>query len=75
MLLVMYVIALTFISAFSTFIAATIAVSKLETVLFNRVTIYSLLSSLNVTKLAKVVNKFPTIWNDTGTFVNIPQDE
>ena len=61
MLLAIYVIAFTFISALSTFIAATIAVSKLETVLSNRVIIYSLLSSLDVAKLAKVVNKFLTI--------------
>jgi len=61
MLLAMYIAALTFISAFSTFTDATIAVPKLETVLSNRVIIYGLLSSLDVTKLAKVVNKFLTI--------------
>jgi len=61
MLLATYIIALIFTSAFSTFITATIAVSKPETVLSNRVTIYSLLSSLDVAKLAKVVNKFLTI--------------
>jgi len=71
MLLVMYIIALTFIAVLSTSIAVTILASKPETVLSNRVTIYSLLSSLDITKLAKVVNKFPTIWNNTGTFVNI----
>jgi len=60
MLLAMYIAALTFTSALSTSIAATI-VSKPKTVLFNKVTIYSLLSSLDVAKLAKVVNKFLTI--------------
>jgi len=58
MLLVMYIIALTFLGTLSTSIATTIVVSKPETVLSNRVIIYSLLSSLDVTKLAKVVNKF-----------------
>jgi len=61
MLLAMYIVALTFIAVLSTFIAATTLASKPETVLSNRVTIYSLLSSLDVTKLAKVVNKFLTI--------------
>jgi hypothetical protein len=61
MLLAMYVIALTFIAVLSISIAATILAFKPETVLSNRVTIYSLLSSLDVTKLAKVVNKFLTI--------------
>ena len=74
MLLATYVVAPTFTAVLSTSIAATI-VSKPKTVLFNKVTIYSLLSSLDVAKLAKVVNKFPTIWNDTGTFVNILLDE
>jgi hypothetical protein len=75
MLLAMYVAAPTFTGALSTSTDATIAVPKPETVLSNRVTIYSLLSSLDVAKLAKVVNKFPTIWNNTRTFVNIPQDK
>jgi len=61
MLLATYVVALTFTSALSTSMVVTIAVSKPETVLSNRVTIYGLLSSLDVAKLAKVVNKFPTI--------------
>ena len=61
MLLVTYVTALTFITVPSTFTATTILAFKPETVLSNRVTIYSLLSSLDVTKLAKVVNKFPII--------------
>jgi hypothetical protein len=58
MLSATYVAAPTFTSAPSTFINTTTLVSKPETVLSNRVTIYSLLSSLDVTKLAKVVNKF-----------------
>jgi len=58
MFLATYVAALTFTNALSTFIDAIIAVPKLETVLSNRVIIYSLLSSLDVAKLAKVVNKF-----------------
>jgi hypothetical protein len=61
MLLAMYTATLTFISALSTSTDATTTVPKPETVLSNRVTIYSLLSSLNVAKLAKVVNEFPTI--------------
>jgi len=61
MLLAMYVIAFTFIAVLSTFIATTTLASRPKTVLSNRVTIYSLLSSLDVTKLAKVVNKFLTI--------------
>jgi hypothetical protein len=61
MLLAMYVVALIFISALSTSMAAITAVSRPETVLSNRVTIYGLLSSLDVAKLTKVVNKFLTI--------------
>jgi hypothetical protein len=61
MLLATYVIALTFMAVLSTFIAATTLAFRPETVLSNRVTIYGLLSSLDVTKLAKVVNKFLTI--------------
>jgi len=61
MLLAMYITALIFISVLSTFTAVIIAVSRPETVLSNRVIIYGLLSSLDITKLAKVVNKFPTI--------------
>jgi hypothetical protein len=75
MLLAMYIAALTFISALSTSTDTTIAVPRLETVLSNRVIIYGLSSSLDVAKLAKVVNKFLTIWNNTRTFVNIPQDK
>ena len=75
MLLATYVVAPTFTAVLSTSIAATTLASRPETVLSNRVTIYGLLSSLDVTKLAKVVNEFPTIWNDTRTFVDIPQDE
>ena len=75
MLSATYAVALTFMGAPSTSTAATTAVFRPETVLSNRVTIYSLSSSLDVAKLAKVVNKFPTIWNDTGTFVNILLDE
>jgi len=61
MLLAMYVTALIFTGALSTSMAATTAVSGPETVLSNRVTIYGLSSSLDVAKLAKVVNKFLTI--------------
>ena len=61
MLLATYVAALTFISAPGTSTDAIIAVPRPETVLSNRVTIYGLSSSLDVTKLAKVVNKFLTI--------------
>jgi hypothetical protein len=61
MLLATYVIALTFTAVPSTFIAATTLTSRPETVLSNRVTIYGLLSSLDVTKLAEVINKFLTI--------------
>jgi len=58
MLLAMYVIALIFISTLSTFIVIIIVISKPKIVLSNKVIIYSLLSSLDITKLAKVVNKF-----------------
>jgi hypothetical protein len=61
MFLAMYIAALIFTSALGTFMATTIAVSKPEIVLSNRVIIYGLLSSLDVAKLAKVVNKFLTI--------------
>jgi hypothetical protein len=61
MLLAMYAVALTFTSTLGTSMAATTAVSRPETVLSNRVIIYGLLSSLDVAKLAKVVNKFLTI--------------
>jgi hypothetical protein len=58
MLLTMYTAAPTFTSALSTFTATTTIASRPKTVLSNRVTIYSLLSSLDVAKLAKVINKF-----------------
>jgi len=74
MLLATYIAAPNFTGALGTSTAVTV-VSRPETVLSNRVTIYGLLSSLDVAKLAKVVNKFPTIWNDTRTFVDIPQDK
>jgi hypothetical protein len=61
MLLVMYIVALTFIVVLSTSIAATTLAFKPKTVLSNKVIIYGLLSSLDITKLAKVVNKFLTI--------------
>jgi len=61
MLVAMYIIALIFTNAFSTFKAIIIVAFKPKTILSNKVTIYSLLSSLNVTKLTKVVNKFLTI--------------
>jgi len=64
MLLAMYVTALTFTGAPSTSTDATTAVPGPETVLSNGVTIYGLLSSPDVAKLAEVVNEFPTIWND-----------
>lgn len=58
MLLVIYTTAFTFISTLSTFTNTIIVVFKLKVVLFNKVTIYSLLSNLDITKLAKVINKF-----------------
>jgi hypothetical protein len=61
MLLAMYVAALTFTAVLSTSTAVTTLASKPETVLSNRVIIYGLSSSLDVTKLAKVINKFLTI--------------
>jgi len=70
MLLATYIATLTFMGVPSTSIAVTVVFGP-KTVLSNRVTIYGLLSSLDVAKLAKVVNKFLTIWNNTRTFVNI----
>jgi hypothetical protein len=58
MLVATYVAALAFTATLGTLTAATIVASKPKTVLSNRVTIYSLLNSLDITKLAKVVNKF-----------------
>ena len=59
MLIAIYIIALIFIAAPSTLITATIiafrlktVASKPKTVLPNRITIYRLLDSLNVAKLA-----------------------
>ena len=46
-----------------------------ETLLPNRVTIYSPTNSPDVLELTKVVNDFPRIWNDTDSFVDIPKDE
>ena len=43
-------------------------------VLLNGVTIYSSTNSPNVIELTKVVNEFPKIWNDIGTFVDILED-
>ena len=65
MLIAIYVIALAVTAASSILIVATIVAFRLETVtlrleivLSNKVTIYKLLNSLNVTKLAKIVNKY-----------------
>jgi hypothetical protein len=58
MLVATYAAALTFTATLGTFTAATTVASKPETVLSNRVTIYSLLNSLDFTKLAKIINKF-----------------
>jgi hypothetical protein len=49
-----HAVALTFTAALSIPIAA----SRPKTVLSNKVTIYGLLDSLDVAKLAKIVNKF-----------------
>src|SRR5438477_8984526 len=46
-----------------------------ETVLPNGVTIYGTQESEPVHKLTQVVSEFPKLWEDTGTFVNIPEDE
>lgn len=51
------------------------AATRPETVLPNGVTIYGPSNSPNVAELAKAVNDFPKIWNDAGTFANIPKDE
>ena len=45
-----------------------------ETLLLNGVTIYRSTNSPDVIELTKVVNEFPKIWNDIGTFVNILED-
>jgi hypothetical protein len=61
MLLATYVAALIFTSAPGTSTDATTVVSRPETVLPNRVTIYGPSNSLDVAKLTKVVNEFLTI--------------
>jgi hypothetical protein len=58
MLVATYTVALVFTTALSIFIVATTVAPKPETVLFNKVTIYRLLDSLDVAKLAKIVNKY-----------------
>ena len=65
MLIATYAAALTFTATPSLFIAATTVTSepktaalRPETVLFNKVTIYGLLDSLDVAKLTKIVNKY-----------------
>jgi hypothetical protein len=58
MLIAMYIAALAFTATLGTFIAATTVAFRPETVLSNKVIIYSLSNSLDVTKLAKVINKF-----------------
>ena len=46
-----------------------------ETVLPNGVTIYGTQGSEAIQELTKVINDFPEVWKDTGTFVDIPQEE
>ena len=46
-----------------------------ETLLPNGVTIYGSTDSPDVIELTRVVNEFPKVWNDTGTFVDIPEDQ
>ena len=46
-----------------------------KTLLLNGVTIYSSTDSPNVIELTRVVNEFPKVWNDIGTFVDIPEDQ
>jgi hypothetical protein len=58
MLVAMYVVAPTFIATPSILIATTTHASRPKMVLSNGVTIYGLLNSLDITKLAKVVNEF-----------------
>ena len=41
----------------------------------NGVTIFSSTNSLNVQELTKTVNKFPELWKDTSTFVDILENE
>jgi len=52
MLTAIYAVALMFTAALSTLTAAITVASKPKTVLLNKVTIYKLLDSLNVAKLA-----------------------
>ena len=68
MLVATYAAALTFTAAPSPLIAATTVTSEPETatlkpeiVLSNKVTIYRLSDSLDVAKLAKIVNKYPKV--------------
>ena len=46
-----------------------------ETVLPIGVTMYGAQGNEAVEKLTQVVNEFPEVWKDTGTFVDIPQEE
>lgn len=46
-----------------------------ETTLPTGVTIYGTPESTPVQELTKVVNEFPEVWKDTGTFADIPQEE
>ena len=46
-----------------------------ETVLQNGVTIYGTPESEPVHKLAQAVSEFPKLWEDTGTFADIPEDK
>jgi hypothetical protein len=46
-----------------------------KTLLPNRVTVYSSTNSPDVIELTRVVNEFPKVWNDMGTFVDIPEDQ
>ena len=46
-----------------------------KTLLLNGVTIYGSTNSPNVIELTRVVNEFPKVWNDTGTFVDILEDQ
>jgi transposase InsO family protein len=46
-----------------------------ELVLPNGVTIYGTPESDTVRKLSAVVDAFPDLWKDSGTFVDLPQDE
>ena len=55
-------------------ISSSSAVSP-ETLLLNGVTIYGSTNSPDVIELTRVVNEFLKVWNDTGTFVDIPEDQ